>query len=568
MPDAIQPGSCRAAGNRVEQAQCAMKHAFSGTSWRTWLRGAGWSLRGTPAPLHLAAVLATLAVATVILVSVHEHLDATSVGLIYLLLTFGVSLWAGTRAAAIAAIVSFVTLNYFFIAPYHTFTISRRDHVLALMIYLIVAITTSQLVARVHKRTSDSIREQRRTTLLYELNAALIGDVTLDAILTTITERVVRVYGVARCRILRPDDEGVLQVTSRFPASLPGSVDRQHAAVATWVMDHREPAGQIRHSRIRPPRGVSSVSPMPAMPGDVDLLFVPIASARQSYGVLEVGDKAGQRRFDDDDRILLTSFANQAALALDRASMAEEAVRIDALNRSDELKSTLLAAVSHELRSPLAAIKASISSLRDPAVAWSDESRSEFLQAIEEETDRLTLMVGNLLDLSRIEGGALQPDRQWYDIAELLLDIEQRYAHRTSRHPIRLDLAENLPLVQFDYIEIAQVVTNLVNNAMQYTPEPMPIEISVRLGAGAIIVSVRDHGPGIPPHRVARIFEKFYRAEHTGSVAGSGIGLTISKGLVEAHGGRMWAESRLGEGTTVSFSLPTGGERDDSGAGR
>ncbi len=286
------------------------------------------------------------------------------------------------------------------------------------------------------------------------------------------------------------------------------------------------------------------------------MLYLPIATADRTIGVLEVGGKPGGGRFGTEDEHLLTSFANQAALALERASLTEEARRAAILTQSDELKSALLAAVSHDLRTPLAAIKASVTSLLDASVPWDEAARAEFLQAIDEETDRLTLMVGNLLDLSRIEGGALRPAKEWYDLAELVADVANRLRSRAPDRPLLTEVEPDLPIAHFDYIEIAQVLLNLGDNAAKYAQPGTPIIISARRTPGAIEVAVRDSGPGIPVRALPRLFEKFYRADETGKVGGIGIGLTICKGLVEAHGGRIWAESREGEGTTVRFTIP------------
>ena len=274
--------------------------------------------------------------------------------------------------------------------------------------------------------------------------------------------------------------------------------------------------------------------------------------------MLGVVGKPGGGRFSSDDEQLLTTFANQAALALERTRLADEAARAAALAQSDELKSALLAAVSHDLRTPLAAIKASATSLLDDSVAWDATARREFLEAIDEETDRLSLMVGNLLDLSRIEGGALRPDREWYDLSELIGDVVRRMASRAGDHPITVAIEADLPLLYIDYVEIAQVLANLCENAIKYTPAGSPIAIEARRLGHEIEITVRDRGPGIPAEAIGRVFEKFYRVNTRGGVPGSGIGLTISKGLVEAHGGRIWVESTPGEGTVFRFTLPIG----------
>ncbi|HEY7030539.1 MAG TPA: ATP-binding protein [Thermomicrobiales bacterium] len=507
---------------------------------------------------YAVAVLA-VAVATLLMLTVRDTLGILNVALIYLLVCFALSLTAGAGPAVVAAVLSFLTYDFFFIPPYHTLTIGRADQILALFVYLGVAIVTSQLVARVQARTAEAEREQRRATLLYELNAALIGDVTLDQILATIVERVVHVYGSETGRILLPDAAGELAVRARYPLSIPTTIDRQNLAVATWAMEHREPAGQSTAGRrVRLPHGSRLPGPSTLQRRDRDVLYLPIATTDRVVGVLEVTGKPGGGRFGPEDEQLLTSFANQAALALERARLATDAARAEALAQSDELKSALLAAVSHDLRTPLATIKASTTSLLDPTVDWDRKARDDFLRGIDEETDRLALMVGNLLDLSRIEGGVLKPDKEWYDVAELVEDAAGRLASRASQrgHVLTTEVEPALPLAHFDYVEIAQVVMNLAENALQYTPPGTAVTIAARRVPGAVEMAVCDNGAGIPPKDVPHLFEKFYRADGTGRVPGTGIGLAIARGLVEAHGGRIWVESLVGEGTTFRFTLP------------
>lgn len=509
---------------------------------------------GWPRYLLSAGVVAG---ATALMLLAPHRLGVLNVTLLYLLVSFALALLGGAGPAALAAVLSFLAFDFFFIPPYHQLGVARGDLVLALFVYLGVSVITGQLVARGRDRTEIARREQRRTLLLYELNAALIGDVSLDAILSRIVSRVVEVYGAARCRMLLPVDDGALVVQAAYPPDVGIGIDRQHLALANWALAHRLPAGSGQGGvRVRPPHGPTAPPPRAAPRRRPDVLYLPIATAQRAIGILEVEGKPGGGRFSAEDERLLTTFANQAALALERARLNSEEARAAVLAQSDELKTALLAAVSHELRTPLATIKAAVTSLLDPSVTWDADARAEFLQAIDEETDRLSLMVGNLLDLSRIEGGALRPNKQWYDAAELVADVIIR---TTSRYPARLietEIPPDLPLVQLDYVEIAQVLMNLVENAIKYSPATTPIVIAARSVPAAIEFSVRDGGPGISPARLPHIFEPFYRGDESGRVVGAGIGLAISKGLVEAHGGRIWAESRAGEGTTLRFTLP------------
>lgn len=526
------------------------------SDWRIWL--AHWRDRVALIPRDITPRSIVLGVAAVVVLSLvmlpfREELGVLNVLLLYLLLTFSLALTVGLWAAVISALLGFLAFDLAFIPPYQDFTVARPDHVLALFVYLGVAIVTARLVSRTRERTEAAQRESRRMALLAELNAALISDVTLDAILERIVERVVTIYGAQGCRVLLAADDGALRVHAAFPAALDTPIDRADMDLAEWAMSHRQPIGRSQRGRkvVGLPKAVKSTHV--AAPGD--LLFLPLQSASHVSGVLEVIGRPGQRAFHAEDEQLLTTFVDQAALALERARLAEEAAQSAVLARSDELKSALLSAVSHDLRTPLASIKAAVTSLLDDSIAWDSAVGQELLEAIDEETDRLTLMVGNLLDLSRIEGGALRPQKDWYDIGELIADVRARLSGRMRDHPLVVQIDDDLPILPFDYIEIAQVLTNLIENAVKYTPSGTSITVSARRLPGAIEVAVHDGGDGIPLNQQDRIFEKFYRAPGA-RAPGTGIGLAISKGLVEAHGGKISVVSGQGAGTTFRFSLP------------
>jgi two-component system sensor histidine kinase KdpD len=515
-----------------------------------------WSAPGVvPGRIAYLVALAALAVLTLAMFLVRQQLGVLNLTLLYLLLIFVLALSLGVGPAVLAAILGFLAFDFFFLPPLFTLTINRPDHVLALFVYLGIAITTGVLVARVRARTELALREQRRTALLYDLNSALVRDVTLDQILPTIVARVVEVYGSQACRILLPDEDGNLTVRARFPPTAPDRIDRQSLAMAGEAVARRSPVGLGSTPRIVLPHG-ARLPRRTWIPRERDVLFLPIAASDRVVGVLEVQGRPGGGRFAAEDERLLASFADQAALAIERVRLTEEATRAAVLAQSDNLKSALLSAVSHDLRTPLAAIKASATALLDNQVDWTPEARAELLAAIDAETDRLTLMVSNLLDLSRIEGGALRPDRDWHDLAELTHDAVTRTCAQTAGHPIRVDLPLDLPLVWLDYVEIGQVLVNLLVNAANYTPAGTPIVVSARRVDGEVVVAVADQGPGIPASRLPYIFDRFYRVDAGRSRSGTGIGLAICKGLVEAHGGTIRAESVVGSGTTITFTLP------------
>jgi two-component system sensor histidine kinase KdpD len=285
------------------------------------------------------------------------------------------------------------------------------------------------------------------------------------------------------------------------------------------------------------------------------MLIVPILTAERTLGVLVVARERGRRPFDDEESRLLGTFANQAAVAIERSLLEEQRARAELLARTDELKTALLSAVSHDLRTPLASIKASVTTLMQPDVTLTAEDRHELLTAIDEESDRLNRLVANLLDLSRIEAGALKPVREWYPIAQIVHEAVDRSALVLDQHPLSVD-AQDALLVDVDYVMIAEVLANLIENAAKYSPPGAPVFIAAAPAGDVVEVRVKDAGAGVAPGQEERIFDKFYRVEAPNRPLGSGIGLAICKGFVEAHGGRIWVERNPEGGSTFGFTVP------------
>lgn len=503
-------------------------------------------------------VAGVLALVTAALVPVRSHIGIINIEMIYLMCVFLAALWAGRGAAVLMAAGAFVLLDFFFLPPYLTFTIARADHVLALVVFLTIALITSQLVATVRDRVWVAEQEKARAELLYQLNEGLVADRSLDDILSTIVRHVVEIYGAAQANILIREDSGRLGRVASFPVTTAGSLNRNEETVAFQALESGQITGlSTGRARVMSPHGLRKPH-VPVLRQGEDVLYLPIVTPTRQIGVLEVRGRPDGGRFDNDDRELLGSLADQAALALERVRLTAEAARADILARSDELKSALLASVSHDLRTPLATIKTAVSSLQDESIDWEPEARSDFLEAIDEETDRLARMVANLLDLSRIEGGALRPDRDWYDARELVRRVVDRLAARAAAtdHTLSGHVDPAVTLGYFDYVEIDQVLANLVENAIKYTPGGSSISLAVDAIPEGLRFSVTDNGPGIPAAQRAQVFEKFFRASNTAGQQGTGIGLTISRGLVEAHGGRIWIESGPDGGTRVLLTIP------------
>jgi two-component system sensor histidine kinase KdpD len=286
-------------------------------------------------------------------------------------------------------------------------------------------------------------------------------------------------------------------------------------------------------------------------------VYVPLRTADRVVGVMEMGPKRSGNALDPEEQRLVTSFAAQAALAIARAEGEAEKQRLQLLEESDRLKSALLSAVSHDLRTPLASIKASATTLLLADVAWNAADGRELLQTIDQEADRLNRLVGNLLDLSRIEAGVLRPVLDWYDIREIVDSILPRLRPLTAGRPFGVEVQPDIPPVQVDLLRLEELVYNLVENAAKYTPPGTPVELRVTSPEGGLRLEVVDHGPGVPEGQRTHIFETFYRGrQHSDRNPGTGLGLAISRGVAEAHGGTLRAEETPGGGATFVLDLP------------
>ncbi len=437
---------------------------------------------------------------------------STPVIALLLLIPVGLStaFW-GLGPGVTAALCAFLGFNYFFISPYYTFMVHRPEDVVVLGVFLIVAVVVSQLVGRAQAGMAAAAAREREATELYELSTALAG---LQA------------------------DEEVMRVLAR-------QILATFAGRAVEIELTEPPLHKVR---------VQETTQGPVPDGKPADLTVPIQAIRGDIGEIRLWQR--QPRAWPGQKRLLQAFASQGALALERASLARAESRSKLLEESDRFKSALLSSVSHELRTPLATIKAAASSLRGGEVNWDSEARGELIAAIDEEADHLNTLVGNLLDMSRIESGALRPERHWNVLSEIVESVVARMRRALEHHRLEVNIPEDLPLVPVDYVEMQQVFSNLISNSVKYAPTGTVIQIRAEApGRAEVLVQVSNQGPSVPPEHLGRIFDKFYRITAADRVTGTGLGLSICKGIIEAHGGRIWA-SNLPDGFSFNFTLP------------
>ena len=522
----------------------------------------GYSLRaealGAPCrqPTRLvgyAAALGSVTAVSLFIGFILWQVNIANVSMLYLLAVMATAVAFGRGPAVFASVLAFVVFDWFFVEPLHQLTVSDPEEWVSLLFFLLTATVTGQLAAGQRQRAREAHHREREAVVLYDV-VRLLGGNDVDQALEAVAERVRAELQITGLVIeLWQADGG----TRRFKAgSVPTAVlTHGNSGAAARILQSGPSAGPVDH--LTTGRWVRIVSPTLAVGTPDHVHLVPIKVDDGRFGALLLIDPDGH--FDSTDDRLVSLAAAQIGIAVDRARLRQEATEAEILRRTDALRRALLNAVSHDLRTPLATIMASASSLRQNDVVWTEDERQGFAQAIEQEAERLNRLVGNLLDLSRIEAGSLRPEKSWQDLEALIEDTLDRLRSVIVRHHVLVDMPKDLAPVWIDPVEIGQVIYNLVENATKYAPPDTEITLEVRRTSGAVALVVSDRGPGIPAQSIPHLFDPFYRVmDGRPRPQGLGLGLAIVRGLVEAHGGRVWVENRPGGGAQFTFTLPFG----------
>jgi two-component system, OmpR family, sensor histidine kinase KdpD len=464
------------------------------------------ALGGPRSRLGYTVALAGTALVTVPLLAFRGEVDKTTVVLAYLLVVTAAAAAGGLGPGITAAGLGFLCFDVLFLQPYHHILVDDPQDWLSLGVYLLVAVVVSLLVGTSERRRDQAERRERETRMLFDLSTSLVAHGSLEDTLRAVVRTVRSLFDLAGCAIVLPGDDGV-----RLAA-----VDGQ-------------PPGE-RDER------------------------VPMRSGDSVVGSLVIAGDPGSPGLGEAERRVLATFANQAALAVEWGQQEEQRNRALALQETDRLRTALLNSVSHDLRTPLASIKASASSLLDREVRWDDAERDDFLATINTEADRLTRLVHNLLDMSRIEAGALDPRLIESSVAEVAGPVVRR-ARAASGQLVVVDVPEELPPVLADPVRLDQVLTNLLDNARSYAADS-PVEVVARQAGDTVELRVVDHGPGIPASERERVFDQFYRVESGRRPEGTGMGLAICRGIMLAHGGTLRVETTPGGGASFVLTMP------------
>jgi two-component system sensor histidine kinase KdpD len=532
-----------------------------GAWWKRWLRptlldhlvaGAGnieihvlpgeseGAPRPRPAPTVTPArdwILATalLVAATVLGLATRDRLPVANVAGIFLL-AVAVSAARLSRAPTLALCVAGIgVFDFAFVPPYYTFAVGDAAYVPTFGIMLLIAVLMTRLTSRIREQAEAARDRERRTAALLELSRTLANASATPELAAAVARQVQFVFqsGVV---ILLADAGGELQPTDPAAAA---SLDQRESAVARWVSTRGQPAGL----------GTDTLP-------ESRFLWVPLRAAGRTIGVLGIRPSEPERFRDPAMRSMLESFADQAASALERARLAEQGRRSEVQIQAERSRNALLSSVSHDLRTPLGAIEGAATALADRWRELPAETRDQLLATVLEESRRMTRLVGNLLEMVRLESGAVAVRREPVPAEEMIGAALQRLGSALEGRTVTTDLPPDLPLVPVDPVLIEQVLVNLVENALRYTPVGTPLQLGASVRDEMLTIDIADRGPGIPAEDAERIFDKFARlpgGEHAGGV---GLGLAICRGIVEAHGGRIWVEPREGGGARFRFTLP------------
>jgi two-component system, OmpR family, sensor histidine kinase KdpD len=482
---------------------------------------------------HFALAVLIIAVCTLIALVLRPHVDATNLVMVYLC---GVVLTAMRCSRGISVLASFLSVaafDFFCVPPYLTFRVHDYEYLITFAGMLMVALVISAQTGRIRMQAADAGWREARTETLYNLSRRLAGQTRVFEIARTAAEYVEEVFP-ARIGIFLPENG---QITFQRRTCEQWPIARSEENAAQRAFDRGEKAGR----GMEPAAGGAS-------------FYIPLRGAKDMVGVMGVIPKDGAAPFSSSQLQLLEVLANQAALGIERAfsQHAAEAARVQM--HTEEMRSSLLSAVSHDLRTPLSSITGAASTLRSQGDRLQPEVRQELLDSIAEEAERLGRLVSNLLDMTRLESG-VELRRDLYPLEEIVGSALQRMERQLANRQVTTDLPEDLPLVSIDDVLLGQLVVNLLENAIKYTPEGTPIELAAEAVEGSVILEVRDRGPGFAPGDERRIFEKFYRGKSEG-VRGAGVGLAICLAIMQAHRGTIEAFNRPGGGAVFRIRLP------------
>jgi two-component system sensor histidine kinase KdpD len=489
----------------------------------------------SPYVVALLAVAAALGVSLIL----QPTLGVENIDLLFLTAIVGVAVRYGLWPSLVASVAASLCYNFFFLPPSYTFTVTDPTNIAAFILFTILAVTVSHLAGRGRTQTVTALQRVRSIESLYAFSRKLASAGTLDDVLWATAHQIAAMLKV-RAVLLLPGN-GSIAVKGGFPPE--DRLDEADLAAAKWAWEQRRPAGRDSD----------------ALPG-AKWLFLPMRTGRGPIGIVGICRDETGPLLRAEQRRLLDALADQGALAIERVHLVEDIERVRREAEADRLRSALLTSISHDLRTPLAAVLGAAGALRDLPKSLDDAAKTDLLATIIDESERLNRFIANLLDMTKLESGAIVPNTAPHDLGEIVGSALERASKILARHRVELAMPSDLPMVSVDPVLFEQVLFNLLDNAAKYAPAGTAIRIQGWGEGDAVRLEVIDEGYGIPAEDIERIFDKFHRVEKGDQVrAGTGLGLSISRGFVEAMHGTITAGNRTDRsGAVFTITLPTG----------
>jgi two-component system, OmpR family, sensor histidine kinase KdpD len=467
----------------------------------------------------------TVGIVTAIGLLLRSYISTTDIAMLYILGIAFIGSRARYRPALVASVLAILAFDLCFVPPFYTLAVSDANYILTFAMMLVVAVLVSRLTSALRAQADAARSREARTAAAFALSSDLSAAREPVEIIRALERHSTSVVPGGAAVTVREAD-------GRFASD---------DGVERWAFDHAQMAGL-------------GTQTLPASAA----LYLPLVASDTCLGVLRITPTDARDVADPARRQLLESFASQAAIALERVVLAAGTQQARVEVEAERLRTSLLSSLSHDLRTPLGAIEGAASSLVDSGETLSSDARRDLAQAVVEESQRMTRMIGNLLDMIRVETGALSVHQEWQPLEEVVSVALMRMDERLTGRSVTVDLPVTLPLVRIDGILIEQVLINLIENAIKYSAAGTPIDLTATATRDDVIISVADRGIGIPAGQEQSIFDKFHRVDHSSTTPGVGLGLTICRGIVLAHGGRIWAEQRPGGGSVLRVALPAG----------
>jgi two-component system, OmpR family, sensor histidine kinase KdpD len=503
------------------------------------------------------AVILVIA-ATLLFLPGRPHFDEIQWALLYLLIIVFVASLSGFKAALVATVLSFFMWNYFFLPPYGSMIVKEPRDWISLVVFLMVGILMSLQAAKLRERETQALERERDTTLINRFSAHIISEISVQDMAMKLLNEVMDMTGASHVGLYLSED-GVKIQSSFF---IPESAETSHNSIE-GVIDLVFNTGKARGLPAQDPSGWRNrrmLDPVNTTEEDAAErkkdLILPLRTDTMQAGVLFIGGRKGQKPYSWDEARLLIVLSNQAAVFLERKRLQSIAVQADALKEADRLKSTFISSISHELKTPLSSITATVTNLLEADMEWNAANARQELIAIKEDLNRLNTSIGSLVDLSRLESAAWEPRKELYEFGEILGTAISRIPQR-SKGRVAFQVNSDLPPINVDFAQWARVLQNLIENALIYSGDSSPVRVGASSDNDMVTMWVEDEGPGIPAKERELIFEKFFRgSSSSGTVSGTGLGLAITREIVRYHGGTIEVKDVKPRGIRFEILLP------------